>query len=191
MDVVDEYVWHVCMSIAMILHKICSRERYRGRSFLSAVSIGLVHLLANASMHLPKTVGSLHIVNQSSILAPPIHSIDKYILYSRKVSANRARRINKDPFPTFSNRQSVYPLVKTFNNDVLPHAPSPLFIQLISSAPTHTKSRGKHASQAYKRTSFRCTVLLPPQRGMPPSGWNGLWNALSGMPANHGGNMGN
>ena len=58
----------------------------------------------------------------------------------------------------------AYPRVETLRREVFPQAPSPLDSGQRSNAPFVIPSqRGR---QTYRRTSLRCTVLLPPQSGM-------------------------
>lgn len=59
----------------------------------------------------------------------------------------------------------MYPRVKTLRREVFPLAPSPLRYVSLCIKPPGVLRRGM-MGPTYKRTSFRCTVLLPPQSGM-------------------------
>ena len=57
-----------------------------------------------------------------------------------------------------SRQGRTRPLVKTFNNDVFPHAPSPLFARV-----SRDCRRRLCPARAYSKTSLRWTVFDPPQ----------------------------
>lgn len=75
------------------------------------------------------------------------------VLYCREVSA---RTVSCRYQGTLAE---TYPRVKTLSSDVFPHAPSPLCcLSPVEGLPK--------AMNIYSRTSFRWTVLEPPQRGI-------------------------
>lgn len=86
---------------------------------------------------------------------------------------------------------STYPLVNTFNNDVFPHAPSPL--QSPVSRPSHHSSAASKrlpcACRTYRSTSLRCTDFVPPHGGIaavegrfgrPIAPWASVWRREDG-----------
>jgi hypothetical protein len=126
----------------------------------------------DAQAYLPNTVGSL----QDAMVSETVWLWDDIdVLYGGKVTArNRisfllgARWSQK----TVKAAVKTYPLVKTFNSDVLPHAPSPLSnfgqprsiprcSEMALQIQLHLRK-----DETYRSTSLRCTDFVSPQSGI-------------------------
>jgi hypothetical protein len=87
------------------------------------------------------------------------------LLYCGKITVQRGHSSALPDRTDDRLERRTHPRVKTFNRDVFPQAPSPL-------SRRSAWYKGKCACgprtgyRAYRRTSFRETVLVPPHSGM-------------------------